>query len=292
MAYGILGLVAFLAAASAVTGTAIPAATIHQQIQQTYNFQPHLLQESALDAKSALLDQFWKQAKSHREDYVPALREELADFRNPPFFLYDGSVLLLAMSDTSADRKIALAGMAHCDLLDVDPRAYFSQVHRMATLGEDTTAAAFHVLEDPKFQVTIPQHALTLGQNYVLVYLLLPSDQRYWEQPAIHRLEQEPDETAQRSLILLLWYAQTAAADQAIAAFAENSTKPPASHKYVQELLQNKNKRGAKGRTMALFSSEEALRKKRRDRLKSVSDEALIDLDVYTELLIAKRKGN
>jgi hypothetical protein len=34
------------------------------------------------------------------------------------------------------------------------------------------------------------------------------------------------------------------------------------------------------------------LRKKRRERLKAVSDEALIDLDTYTELLMAKRKGN
>lgn len=271
---------------------AIPAPTIHQQIQQTYNFQPHLLKQSDLDAKSAILDQFWKQAKSHREDYLPALREELADFKNPPFFLYDGSALLLEMSDTSADRKIALAAIAHCDLRDVDHRAYFFQVHRLASMGEDTTAAAFHVLEDPKFQVTIPQHVLILGQNYALVYMLLPGEQRYWEPPAIHRLAQEQDETAQRSLILLLWYAQTAAADQAIAAFAQDATKPAGSRSYVQELLENKNKHGAKERTMGLFSSEESLRQKRRERLKSVSDEALIDLDVYTELLIAKRKGN
>jgi hypothetical protein len=32
------------------------------------------------------------------------------------------------------------------------------------------------------------------------------------------------------------------------------------------------------------------LRQKRRERLHSVSDEALIDLDEYTVLLIAKRK--
>jgi len=34
------------------------------------------------------------------------------------------------------------------------------------------------------------------------------------------------------------------------------------------------------------------LRKKRRERLKAVSDEALIDLDTYTGLLMAKRKRN
>jgi hypothetical protein len=89
-----------------------------------------------------------------------------------------------------------------------------------------------------------------------------------------------------------LWHAQTAAADPATAVFAQDATEPAASRSYVQDLLQNKNKYRAKGRTMALFSSEETLRKKRPDRLKSVSDEALIDLDVYTGLLIAKRKGN
>ena len=89
-------------------------------------------------------------------------------------------------------------------------------MHRMATLNENTTAAAFHVLEQPNFKVFIPQHVLTLGQNYVLIYLLLPTDQDYWLQPAMDRLKTERDETAQKSLLLLLWYAQTDAADQAI----------------------------------------------------------------------------
>jgi hypothetical protein len=249
-----------------------------------------LLQGPAIDEKSNVLDQFWAQAKSHRADYVPALRQELSDFSNPPFFLYDGSVLLLTMSDTPADRKIALAAMAHCDLRDVQPNDYFHQVHRMAALGEDTTAAAFHVLDDPKYQVVVPQHALTLGQNYVLVYLLLPTEQSYWEQPAIERLAREPDETAQRSLLLLLWYAQTTPADHAIAGFAQDAAMPAASRTYAGELLQGKTGHRALKKTATLFTSEETLRKKRRDRLKAVSDEALIDLDTYTELLMAKRK--
>jgi hypothetical protein len=280
-----------LAAAGGNDGI-VPASAIHQQIQQTYSFQPHLLQEPAIDEESHVLDQFWTLAKSHRADYLPVLRQELADFGNPPFFLYDGSVLLLSLSDTPADRKIALAAMAHCDLRDIQPNDYFRQVHRMAASGEDTTAAAFHVLDDPKFQVFVPQHVLTLGQNYVLVYLLVPTGQDYWEQPAINRLAREPDETAQRSLILLLWYAQTEATDQVLVAFARDATRPAASRSYVEELLQGKNAHRSLARTTALFSSEEILRKKRRERLKAVSYEALIDLDTYTELLIAKRKRN
>jgi hypothetical protein len=265
------------------------SASIHQQIQQTYNFQPHLLNKQQIDQESVVLDQFWTKAKTEQSQYVPGLRQELADFKNPPFFLYDGSTLLLSLSDTRADRKIALAAMANCDLRDVQAKDYFLRVHRMATLNEDTTTAAFHVLEQPKFTVFIPQHVLTLGQDYVLIYLLLPTDMNYWLQPAINRLKTESDQTAQKSLLLLLWYAQTDAADQALSAFAGDASKPSPSRTYAQELVHRKDKIGLKQRTQALGSTEASLREKRRDRLKAVSDEALGDLDDYTALLIAKR---
>ena len=54
--------------------------------------------------------------------------------------------------------------------------------------------------------------------------------------------------------------------------------------------MQNKDKIGAKQRAEALALTEASLRQKRRERLKAVSDEALIDLDDYTMMLMAKRK--
>ncbi len=279
-------LVPLLLIASSATGQ---SATIHRQIQQTYNFQPHLLSNREITEKSAALDQFWTRSKAEPPLYIPALRQELGDFKNPRFFLYDGSMLLLSLSDAPIDRKIALAAMARCDLRDVQAKDYFLQVHRMATLNEDTTAAAFHVLEQPKFTVFIPQHVLTLGQNYVLIYLLLPTDQDYWLQPAMDRLKTERDETAQKSLLLLLGYAQTDAADQAMSAFAGDASKPSVSRTYARELVNRKDKIGSKERTQASDSTEASLRQKRRERLKTVSDEALIDLDDFTLMLIAKR---
>jgi hypothetical protein len=264
--------------------------SFHEQIQQVYNFQPHLLSNQQISEKSAVLDKFWTRAKSERSRYVPGLREELVNFNNPPFFLYDGSALLLSLSDTPADRKIALAGMSHCDLRDVQTSDYFRQVHRLATLGEDTTAAAFHVLEDPKFKVFIPQHSLMLGQDYVLIYLLLPTDPDYWVQPAVRRLASEQNETAQKSLLLLLWYAQTRESDEAIAAFPADASRPSASRSYAKEIMRRSEKVGRKQTLDASSSTEASLRQKRRERMKSVSDEALIDLDDYTMMLLAKRK--
>ena len=272
------------------SSTADQSASIHEQIRQTYNFQPHLLSHQQITEKSAALDQLWTRAKAELSLYIPALRQELGDFKNPTFFLYDGSTLLLSLSDTPADRKIALAAMARCDLRDVQAKDYFLQVHRMASLNENTRAAAFHILEQPKFTVFIPQHVLTLGQNYALIYLLLPTDQDYWLQPAVERLKIERDETAQKSLLLLLWYAQTDAADHALSAFASDANKPSASRTYARELVHRKDKIEAKQRAEALAETEASLRQKRRERLKAVSDEALIDLDDYTLMLIAKRK--
>ena len=123
-----------------------------------------------------------------------------------------------------------------------------------------------------------------------MIYLLLPTDQEYWLQPAIARLNTEHDETAQKSVLLLLWYAQTAAADQAIAAFSADGSKPAASRSYAKELMHRADTVGTKQRAEAQASTEASLRQKRRERLKAVSDEALIDLDDYTLMLVAKRK--
>jgi len=285
---GFAGLLVYLLLAASLS--AGQSVSIHEQIQQTYNFQPHSLTHAEIDQKSGALDQFWSKAKTEPVHYVPALRQELVDFQNPPFFLYDGSMLLLSLSDDPTDRKIALAALTNCDLRDVQAKDYFAQVHRMAAMNEDTTTAAFHILQQPDFKVFVPQHSLMLGQNYLLIYLLLPTDQKYWLQPAIDRLKTEHDATAQQSLLMLLFYAQTDAADHAISTFAGDTTKPGPSRTYAQSLIHRKDAIGAKERTEALNSTEGSLRQKRRERLKAVSDEALIDLDDYTLMLMAKRK--
>jgi hypothetical protein len=235
------------------------------------------------------LDQFWAKAKSQRDVYVPELRRELADFSNPPFFLFDGSQLLLSLSDAPADRKIVLSAVAHTDLRDLQLKDYFLLVQRMAAQGEDTTVAAFHILPEPKFQVFIPQHSLTLAQDYCLIYMLLPTNQDFWVQPAIEHLRAETDVTTQKSLLLLLWYAQTPDSDKAIQEFSTAPAKSQASKAYANELVHRKDSMGRKDAAGA-SEGENSLRQARRERMKAVSDEALYDLDSYTAKIIAIRK--
>jgi len=262
---------------------------VHAEVLRTYDFHPHALDSKQLREKSEVLDQFWAKAKLQRDVYTPGLRRELADFSDSRFFLFDGSQLLLSLSNDPADRKLALAAISHCDLRDVQSKDYFMLVHNMAAQGEDTTAAAFHILEQPKFQVFIPQHSLTLAQNYSLVYMLIPTNQDFWTKPAIQRLRSDKDETAQQSLLLLLWYAQTNDSDMAIAEFSKDAAKPKASRSYADELTHRKNGIALAERAAARGFSEESLRKARRERMNAVSDEALYDLDSYTAKIMAKR---
>ena len=286
-----LCILAFLLSPTAPAGGQATSATgsLHAEIQEIYDFHPHTLSRAQITQKSGLLDQFWTKAKSQRDVYAPELRRELADFSNPPFFLFDGSQLLLSLSDAPADRKIVLSAIAHTDLLDLQLKDYFLLVQRMAAQGEDTTAAAFHILSEPKFQVFIPQHSLTLAQDYCLVYMLLPTNQDFWVQPAIERLRAETDATAQKSLLLLLWYAQTPVSDKAIQDFSIASTKSQASSVYATQLVHRNDNLG---RTDAVGSleSEGSLRQARRERMKVISDEALYDLDSYTAKIITMRK--
>jgi hypothetical protein len=259
---------------------------LRQEIRETYNFSPRELTGAAIDAKSAVLDAFWTKAKAQKDLYLPVLRTELVRVDVPPFFFYDGSMLLLALSDTPADRRLALDAVSRCDLRDVQHADYFRQVHRLATLGEDTTSAALHILAEPDFRVFVPQHSLTLAQDYSLVYLLLPVDPARWLPQALARLSTESESTAQKSLLLLAWYAQTKEADAAVSAFSTAPAKPAANRAFARDLLA----RNAGVSRSASTTLEDMLRAERRDIMKNVSDEALIELDRKTEQIMASRQ--
>jgi hypothetical protein len=275
--------------AALTNGDSKAPASIHAEIQQVYNFHPHELDKEQIKQKSAVLDVFWDKAKAQPAKYVPGLRKELADFTNSGFFLYDGGKLLLKLSDTAEDRKIVLAAFAKCDLRDLQSLDYFLTVHHYAAMGEDTSAAAFHILESPDFQVFIALHVLTLGQNYSLIYMLLPTDPHFWLENAISRLQSEKQLTAQKSLLLLLWYAQSDSADIALENFAHDQNRSAEARPYAAELIRRKDDVGILPKISAKIKSEDSLRQERREIMKRVSDEALYDLDSKTAQLIAKR---
>lgn len=272
-----------------------------QTVRTLYSFQPHTLTDDQITAKSKELDRFWNTVKSDPPRYIPLLRHALSDSSNPSFFHYDGSKLLLSVSNERQDQQLALTAIPRCDLEDIQDKDYLFTVFSLAREGLDTSEAAFKILEQPKYQVIIPEHALTLGQDFALIYMLLPTAEEYYVDRAISRLSPDGDQTALRSLLRLLWYTVTDAGDQAIRRIAESDKHSAALREFARKLmsttqtLQHESKPPKKlAKAVAEFVPKGAdfaqVKSIRRTRLSRVTDEALYELDDLTWLLRIKRK--
>ena len=260
---------------------------MHSRVVALYNFSPHTISDTARATKSKEMDAFWDIVKANPQVELPLLRKELADPSDPAFFMVDGSTLLLSLSHARPDEDLAAAAMARSDLKDVDSGAYFYAIHALSMDGVDTTAPAMHVLDDPNFAVIVPQHALTLDQGSVLMYLLLPVDQAKWIGAARSRFASEKSDVAAKSLLSLFFYTQTKEGDAALAAAATDPSKNASVHANAKEY--QKDVLEARKAKYDVTGSEATIREDRRKRLGAVSDEAIDDVQEMTGRIIQLR---
>lgn len=254
----------------------------HQQVITLYDFRPHELGRQQQQEKSNKLDTFWKMVESDKSKYLPLLTAELNDTNNPSFFFYDGSKLLLSLSQDTHDKMTALNAISRSDPRDLQLDDYLFTVHSLAVEGLDTSEAAFHILGYPKFHVIIPQHALTLGQDYSLICMVLPTKESFYLEKAIQRLKTEADATSQKSLLLLLWYSVTKEGDTAIKDFIHASNGAATAKAYASELLErNKN---LKPSLLSFLKTRNIpdLKEQRKRAMARISDESLSELDSIT----------
>jgi hypothetical protein len=132
-------------------------AEMHARVVSLYNFSPSKVTDAIRTSKSKEMDDFWKEVTEHKDADLPFLRKELENPANPPFFFDDGSNLLLSLSQKREDQELVAASIAKADLKDVQPLHYLYEVHALALKGINVTPAALHMLDDPKFQVFLPE---------------------------------------------------------------------------------------------------------------------------------------
>ena len=81
---------------------------LSSEIDDIYNFQPSKLSDKEQESKFPALDKFWNKVKSDTSHYLPQLRFELRQAGHNPFFYYDGSGLLMSLSETKSDKDLAV----------------------------------------------------------------------------------------------------------------------------------------------------------------------------------------
>ncbi len=253
-------------------------ASFHDRVIAVYSFLPRTLDNPRLEAKSKELDAFWEEVKRRGPVGLSDLRKELARDDLPVFFNYDGAKLLLSLSKSRQDRVLALAAISKTELRDVQWADYFYTVHSLAMDGLDSSEAALKILGEDKYQVLVPQHALTLNQELCLLYLLMPTDESFYLEKAEKRLFEEKSITAQKSLLGLLGYSVTLRGDAAIARFASDSKQPDEARTYATKIISATKSMGCGSIVGLSFISYTSLKEDQRNLFGRVSDEALYDI--------------
>lgn len=272
-------------------------------IVKTYNFDPSSMSFDKQSARAPELSKLWDRYSKAQETYAPALRTELRTVGNTELLYCDGGMLLLAKARDNEDEILGLASIRQCSLVEIQHTPFFYTLHALAVKGIDTFDLQTRMLSKPKYSVFIVQHALILGQDYAFLYPFLVQDESKYVPRLIARLQVENDEVAQKSLIRALWYAASPESFSALKVFLTLPNVKPSVKAEASNLLEQYKKiQGLKESDPILkriYSelsgsqnlSLEELKSKRRMRMRSISDEALYDLEAYTVLLYRAQKS-
>jgi hypothetical protein len=261
--------------------------SLTNDIERLYNFKPGKLTDKEQESKMPALDKFWDKVKSDTTKYLPSLRVELKSNGHNPYFYYDGSGLLLSLTDTKADKELAIEAISKCDLDDISQKIYVKTLNNLANEGFDVTKAAVKILSDDKYSFSIPQHAMTFNQGYCLAYMLLPQ-QNFNYVDVLINMFRTVKPTSQKSIITTLWFAYTCKGDNFLKSIMTDNKMEKEVREYAKKITGYTNLSKDQQEYLKTISKDE-LDNLRKDALKRFSDEAIEELDMTTRV---QRKDN
>lgn len=280
---------------AAYAGTTVDDAA--KDIVATYAFDPKAMTLDEQAKRAPKLSELWERFHKSPDSYRTAMRALLGGDGGAEMLYCDGGMLFLQESTLSSDKTLGLKSIAKCSLVEIQHTPYFYTMHREALTGTDTLDLQFRMLTKPKYQVFIPLHALTLGQDYSFVYPLLVKEESTYVHRIIERTKIEKDPTAQNTLLLALYYAATPESEESLRSIASKKGVSSDVQKRAKEMIERIGEmrttdpakvRDWMKRNMVDVShnaTESDLRDTRRQRMRVISDEALMELDMYTLLI-------
>lgn len=261
--------------------------TLSEDIDSIYTFRPSKLTDKEQESKLAALDKFWEKIKSDTSKYLPKLRVELRQTGHNPFFYYDGSGLLLSLSQSATDKELAVQAIVKCDLDDISQKVYVTTLNKLAQDGIDVTPAAVKILHDDKFSFFIPQHAMTFNQDYCLTYMLLPQKNNGYVDTLISMFP-VASMTAKKSIITTLWFAYICKGDEFLKSIMTNQTIDKEVREYAKKIM-GYTKLTRDQREYLKMIGKEHLDEIRVMSLRRFSDEAIAELDMTTRVMRSEK---
>ncbi|HSZ33194.1 MAG TPA: hypothetical protein VK772_07775 [Puia sp.] len=250
--------------------------SLGDEIEKVYDFSPQLLTSDQQNEKIKPLDGFWDKVKSDTAVYLPALRLELASDNHKPYFYFDGSSLLLSLSNSTSDKALAGEAISKCDIKDINNELYVRRLNGLAFDNVDITKAAIKILDIPNYSFFLTQHVMTFSREECLAYCLLPLDSRLYVDTLLEMFYAQ-DSLGQETILYTLWLGYTCKGDQFIRSVMTN---PRLSQSVRAGAIEIDSINRASLPAVKQLASEgtNEIMKVRTEALKRFSDEALNDL--------------
>lgn len=267
--------------------TSIFGQTLSTEINNIYNFQPSKLSDKEQQSKFPALDKFWEKVKKDTSTYLPQLRTELKQNGHNPFFYYDGSGLLLSLSQSTPDRELAVQAITKCDLADISQKIYVTTLNSLAQADINVTPAAVKILRDDKFSFFIPEHAMTFNQGYCLTYMLLPQKNDSYVDTLIS-IFPTISTTSKKSIITTLWFAYSCKGDDFLKSVMTNQAMEKEVREYAKKIM-GYTKLTKDQQEYIKAVGKEHLDEMREMSLQRFSDEAIGELDLTTRVMRSEK---
>lgn len=261
--------------------------SLHDDIKQVYDFSPGKLSREDQSEMIPLMDGFWDKVRTDTTRYLPELRKELQLEGNPKFFYFEGGQLLLSLSKAVKDKQIVLDGILKSDLNDIDRRALVSTLNYLAKSKLNTTEAALMILDDTDFRIFLPEHSFYFNQGYCLTYSLLPTNSHFYLTAMTTRFLEERNTSTKKSIITLLWFANTCAGNEFLKKIAADRTLDKEIVAYTSGLLTRRLKKERYYKELDNMSFDDLIQAQIASTNR-MSDEAIYELDYITKLLRKK----
>jgi hypothetical protein len=128
------------------------------RVRRTYNFNEAKLSVQQKLAKEKVLNRFWSDVRARKAQWLPCLRQAVADPKSNSFFRYDGSNLLVLLDPSAASKKLQIEIYTPIDFDVVGHQRWLETLAWRGSEGFDISAAATRWLSDSKAGYTIPEH--------------------------------------------------------------------------------------------------------------------------------------
>ncbi len=187
-----------------VAQTRTPCNEFEELVRSTYNFKPSKLTELQRTKQSEAMDHLWKFAKARPYEIAPCLRTLLKAGIADPFFVFDGSNLLVTIDPSTEAKQFQVENYARTQLEDVDLRFWISVMAYRGSEGFDTSAAGVNWLSYPRGRYFLPEHGAYLVSHEQAALFLFGSMDEAFATPTLLSIAQNNRHPAREIAVKLL----------------------------------------------------------------------------------------